>query len=119
MKYQYADDNCKVQIFLKDQEKLLANATVLINITPFGPVTIKSFQIWKSHVFNERLNEPINILPTSIKRFKLVFFEDISKWFELERIIFEAYSKAKSEKEDLNIDEIDKALSNSNSNSNK
>lgn len=106
--------NIEIKIFLKrNKGNLLANASVSILTTDFGFVTIKNFQIWKSNLFNSRLQDKINIVPTNKysfgHTFQLVFFEDENSWFELERIIYKAFANEKSE--EIDLDDVDKELS--------
>lgn len=104
-----------IKITLKEKNNLLANATVVISTYDFGFITIKNFQIWKSKVYNERLQENINIQPPGISRyghyFPSIFIENNQKWYEMEREIYHAYldEKNKTNKkatEEINIDEI-------------
>ena len=97
-----------VKVIIKNKDNLLANATVVLS-TPFGKVTIKNFQIWKSRIHNSRLGESINIVPTSNGKYKQVFFEDTDKWFVLEKIIFNTFIKSKEDY--IDVDEIDKGIS--------
>lgn len=102
----------KIKITLKDKPNLLANATVSLNTTAFGFVTIKGFTIWKSKYFNERLQEAINIKPPAQfafgKYYPQVFFESRDMWFDLEQKIYEAFktSGTHSSDEDIDVDEI-------------
>ncbi len=109
-------DNIKITIYLKKYPKLLANANIAIN-TDFGYITIKHFCIWKSNLFNQRLNEEINITPPGKpafgRFFETVFFEDRNKWYEIEMMIYEEFSKKRSndpnfknQSEEINPDDI-------------
>lgn len=112
MNWDYEDENCKIKIYPKTNKgNLLANATVSLNTVVYGFTTIKNFQIWRSRLLNSRLNEYINIVPTSINRFTQVFFENEDGWFLLEKTIFNVFSDVSLGKEEIDIDEIDKALS--------
>lgn len=111
------DGDLKINIILKDQNNLLANATISLGTTSFGFVTIKGFQIWRSSRFNERLQETVNITPPTNmyqgKYFQQVFFEEPSKWFEIELKIYECFNltrnetKGKRTNEDVDIDNND------------
>lgn len=114
------DEDVKINIiFKKDKGNLLANATVSINSVEFGYVTMKGFQIWRSRIFNERLQENINILPPTItpygRPYTLIFFENPKKWQVLEEKIYSAFNqtrnKTKALSEDVDVDEIDNGLS--------
>jgi len=115
------NENIHVNIFIKDKGNLLANATIAIMSVEYGFITIKNFQIWRSKVLNERLQVAINIAPPSIqaygKYYPIVFFEQNRMWFEMEELIYRAYlekkEQSKPRSEDIDIDEIDKAISNS------
>lgn len=95
------NEDVKITIFLKKSPKLLANATISIQTIYFGFVTIKGFQIWNSRIFNERLQEAINITPPTImshgRSYQFVHFEDEKKWFELEERIYGAFIKTRLE----------------------
>lgn len=89
----------KISIFLKEQPNLIANATVSLKTIIFGFVTIKGFQVWRSNIFNGRLQEPINITPPTKQVFgkytHQVFFESSKEWFALESKIYDALNKAR------------------------
>lgn len=95
------DVDVKISIVLREQPKLIANATVSLRTSIFGFVTIKGFQIWKSPRFNERLQEAINITPPTRQMFgkyiDLVFFESGKGWIALESKIYDAFNKARNE----------------------
>ena len=115
---QYGD--VKIKVFIKDKNNLIANANVSLNTLDFGFVTIKGFQIWRSNVFNQRLNEQINITPPTKQTFgrytQQVFFEDKDKWYELEAKIYDVFNNDRNKKlskqsvEDINIDDIPEDL---------
>lgn len=116
----HVDENYKISIFLKENKgNLLANATVSVDTLQFGYITIKGFQIWISRIFNERLQDKINIQPPTKLAYgrahQQVFIEDKQKWFLLELEIYNLFLKSKEpnihEEEEIDIDEIDKALS--------
>lgn len=110
------DNDIKITIQLKDKASLLANAIVSLNTIAFGFVTIKDFQIWRSKVFNDRLQEQINIKPPTRAFFgkflERVFIEDKNKWYELEQMIYDAFNNERNKKqannnnEEVNIDDI-------------
>lgn len=106
----------KIKIILKDKPNLLANATVSLNTTAFGFVTIKGFTIWKSRHFNDRLQEAVNIKPPAQlafgKYYPQVFFESRDKWFDIERQIYDAFNTSRTglKEEAIDPDEIDKAI---------
>ncbi len=113
------NEDVKITIFLKDSPKLLANATVSMETIYFGFVTIKGFQIWNSRIFNERIQEAINIRPPTIivygHPYQFVFFENEQKWFELESKIYDAFVKAKSKSgngatKELDLEEVSKEI---------
>ena len=89
-------EDLKIHIILKSNGSILGNATISVNTYAFGFITIKDFTLWKSHVFNERLQDYINITPpirnTFGKYIERVFLENPQKWYELELAIFEAYN---------------------------
>lgn len=94
------DENVKINITLQNKGNLLAKAVISLNTIEFGFVTIKGFQIWKSKVFNERLQEAIYIQPT-IKlayghAYPQVFFENNQKWLDLEMKIYETFIEERS-----------------------
>lgn len=105
------NEDVRITIFLKNSQKLLANATVSIETIYFGFVTIKGFQIWISRIFNERLQEAINIEPPTImpygRPYQFVFFENNQKWFDLESRIYDAFVKARSESGNNTTKEVD------------
>ncbi len=117
---QISDADIKIFIFLKDNPKsrLIANATVCIDTLAFGNITIKYFQIWKSTLMNEKLQEAINIKPYAIKVFNakylpVLFFNDPKAWERIELRIYDAYCLAKSNKnrsisisEDIDPDDV-------------
>lgn len=116
------ENDIKIKIILRDSKSnLLANANISINTIQFGFVTIKGFQIWKSHNLNERLQESINITPPTRQvyghyRFQ-VFFEDKTKWPIMEEMIYNAFLQIRNkrvETEDVDIDELPDDLSVSN-----
>lgn len=94
-----SDEHVKISIFLKDKDNLLANATVSLETTAYGFVTIKDFQIWKSKNMNQQLQEYINIQPPSRnvwgKYILRAFFEDIESWNKLKERIYSAYNLAR------------------------
>ncbi|EKD57940.1 MAG: hypothetical protein ACD_57C00082G0005 [uncultured bacterium] len=95
------NEDVKITIILKKgSPKLLANATISIETVYFGFVTIKGFQIWNSRVFNERLQEAINIEPPTImsygRPYNFVYFEKDQKWFDLETRIYDAFVKERN-----------------------
>src|SRR3989344_8904358 len=95
------NEDVKITIILKKgSPKLLANATISIETVYFGFITIKGFQIWNSRIFNERLQEAINIVPPTIMPYghpyTFVFFEKEQKWFDLETRIYEAFVKERN-----------------------
>lgn len=110
-------ENLKIKILPKNQSKLIANVNIAINTVEFGFITIKGFQIWKSNLMNERLQEKINIAPPSLRMYgryiSFVHVEDKKMWLELEHLIYSAYlrfssvNKVKSkEDEKVNPDNI-------------
>ncbi len=98
------DENVKIKIVIKNKGNLLANATIRISTYDYGFVAIKSFQIWRSQIFNSRLKDNINIQPPGKKIFSgyysFVFLEDIQGWYELEQTIYLAYLDKKNETEE-------------------
>jgi len=114
------NEDVRITIILKNSSNnLLANATISIETTYFGFVTIKGFQIWRSRVFNERLQEAINVKPPTImpygRPYQFVFFEDKQKWFELESKIYDSFVKIRDiskndDSENINLDEISRAI---------
>ena len=60
------NENVKISILLKDKGNLLANANVSFVTLEFSTVTLKDFQIWKSPIYNSRLEDNINIQPPGI-----------------------------------------------------
>lgn len=91
------EEEIKVDIKIKNNGNLLANADLSLLTKDFGWVDIKDFQMWKSSNLNRRLDQYINIQPPSIlihgKYIPRVFFEDIEKWGRIESIIFYEYTK--------------------------
>jgi len=87
-------ENVMIKVYIKDTKNVLANAHITVD-SDFGKITIKNFVIWKSPKHNERLQEYINIEPPTLRIYsryqKLVFFEDVNMWIELERKIYDAY----------------------------
>ena len=98
-----------INIILKDNAKLLANANISILTTDWGRLTIKGFQIWKSDRFNDRLNDKINITPPSRpsygKYYPVVFFENHNSWYNLELDIYMAYTKKLEEQKKATVEE--------------
>lgn len=88
-----SDEHVKIQVLIKNKGQLLANATISFETVYFGLVTIKDFQIWRSQIFNSRLQDSINIKPPTGYSWTrvTVFFEDKEKWSELELEIYNAY----------------------------
>jgi hypothetical protein len=84
-----------ITITLKNSGTLIGTADVSINTEEFGYMVVKSFQIWKSQVYNTRLKSHANITPPSIKKgntyFKLTYFEDNLGWERLESQIWNEY----------------------------
>jgi len=112
------NENLKITIILKNNPKLFANANVAINTVDFGFITIKGFQIWKSSIFNERLQEHINITPPNRQfmghTISLVFIENRTLWFDLEEKIYSAFCQKrqpeiKEEVTEEDWEKIDKA----------
>lgn len=106
-------ENVKVKIIVKNVNNLLANATLSIRTVDYGIIDIKGFQIWKSKLINDRLQEPINIVPPSKPSFGkyiyLVFFENHDYWYEVERLIYTAYvdiRKQKNKDETINPEDV-------------
>ena len=91
------DRNIYINVKLRTINNLLANIDIGIETERFGYVIIKGFSLWKSEIFNSRLNAHVYIAPAQIKRkgmtFKFYHFEDEDKWFKLEELIYEAYLK--------------------------
>lgn len=105
-------EDVKISISLKNSGNLLANATLSIR-TKLGNIVIKGLPIWKSSIFNDRLQENINITtPTARSHGRyvpLVFFEDRRAWFEIERLIYSAYLSKKNgsgDEEKVNPEDI-------------
>jgi len=105
------DNNIQIEIKIKNNEKLLANADIRLSTQGFGLVNIKDFQIWKSSNNNERLKAYVNIAPPStkvgLKYSKRVFLEDVKQWGKLERLIYEEYLKKQSESAPISPEDVD------------
>lgn len=104
------DVDVKIKIVIKNKGNLLANATIHVSTYNYGFITIKSFQIWESHVFNNRLKDNVNIQPPGKVAYghyyPHVFFEDPQKWYELEQEIYTAYLEKKNESEEIDVSKI-------------
>jgi hypothetical protein len=98
----------EIKIEIKNKNKMLANANVLIDTVEFGQVNIKAFQIWQSNYLNLRLGEYINIAPPSLRYFKFIFFEDEKSWLRLEKQIWESYKNKVAENTPINPDDVEK-----------
>ena len=90
-----------IKIYMKNQERLLANATIWFMSAELGSVCIKNFSIWRSQTTNARLADFVNITPPSIrsrfgKSIVFVFFEDGKGWEKIEQRIYDAYHLEKS-----------------------
>ncbi len=100
----------KIKIILKNKGNLFANADISIYANSYGFITLKGFQIWKSNVFNNRLNDNINIQPAGKIAFghfyKQVFFEEKEKWYELEMEIYQEYLKVVNNKKNFNEETV-------------
>jgi len=100
--------NIKIEIKIKNNAKLLANANLMFLTEDFGWITVKDFQIWSSNLCNRRLNEFINIEPPSIrvagKYMKRIYIEDLKQWEKIEKLIFNAYKEKQSELAPIIID---------------
>lgn len=105
------DIDIKIKITLRDGIKMLANATIYLETSLFGHITIKNFIIWNSQRENGRIHEYANIEPPTYPAFgkyhKLVFFESSTGWEKLEKLIWEEYLKVKAESAPINVKEID------------
>lgn len=104
------DEDVKIKIVIKNKGNLLANATIHVSTYDYGFITIKSFQIWESHIFNNRLKDNVNIQPPGKVAYghyyPHVFFEDTQRWYELEQEIYMAYLEKKNESEEIDIDKV-------------
>ena len=100
------NDKIKINIKIQNRGKLLANANITLLTEGFGWITIKGFQIWESDILNNRLNEKINIKPTSQrtafgKYLAIVFIEDQISWGKMEKEIYEAYKNKQLSEEPI------------------
>lgn len=89
-------EEMKIKIYMKNKGKKIATASVSVDTVEFGRITIKDFSIWRSPIFNDRLQEPINITPPCRRNsfggyFYYIFIEDKEKWPKLEDEIYSAY----------------------------
>lgn len=100
--------NIKIEIKIKNNAKLLANANLMFLTEGFGWITVKDFQIWNSNLCNRRLNEYLNIEPPSIRvcgrYIKRIYIEDVKQWEKIEKLIFNAYKEKEAESAPINID---------------
>ncbi len=100
------DKNIKINIKIQNRGKLLANANITLLTEGFGWITIKGFQIWESDILNSRLNEKINIKPTSQRNAygkypTIVYVEDETSWGKMEKEIYEAYKNKQLNEEPI------------------
>lgn len=96
------EEDVRIAGSLKNGSSLLAIASVSIQTVEFGWVTIKGFRIWKSNVFNQRLQEMINITPPAHSNYgkwtPTVFFEEPKKWVQLEDWIYSWFNSERGGK---------------------
>jgi hypothetical protein len=103
------DEKIKINIKIQNRGNLLANANISLLTDSYGWITIKGFQVWKSDILNIRLNEKINIKPTSQrsafgKYLIIVFIEEQIYWEKMEKEIYKAY--VDKQKDDLPVEDI-------------
>lgn len=114
--YHFKRGNIEIMVkVLKDNLRLYANANVSIKTEELGWIETKHWKLWKSDIFNDRIQAKMNIEPPKLQ-FKgrgfhnTIFIPDRDKWCELEMLIYSAYNEAISKqagKEDIDPDSID------------